>query len=39
MLSMKNYMEVIVMNTMDDILKDINMCRCDKCGGHSRQGP
>ena len=31
MLSMKNYMEVIVMNTMDDILKDINMCRCDKC--------
>lgn len=31
MLSMKNYMEVIVMNTMDDILKDINMCKCEKC--------
>lgn len=31
MLSMRNYMEVIVMNAMDDILKDINMCKCEKC--------
>jgi competence protein ComFB len=31
MLSMRNYMEVIVMSTMDDILKDINMCKCEKC--------
>jgi len=31
MLSMKNYMEEIVLNAMDDILKDINMCKCEKC--------
>jgi len=31
MYSMKNYMEVIVFNTMDEILKDINMCKCEKC--------
>lgn len=31
MLTLKNYMEAIVMNAMDDILKDINMCKCDKC--------
>ena len=28
---MKNYMEEIVFNAMDDILKDINMCRCERC--------
>lgn len=28
---MKNYMEEIVFNTMDDILKDINMCKCERC--------
>lgn len=27
----KNYMEVIVSNLMDEILKDINACTCDKC--------
>ncbi|HHW22484.1 MAG TPA: late competence development ComFB family protein [Clostridiaceae bacterium] len=28
---MKNYMEEIVLNTMDEILKDIKMCTCDRC--------
>lgn len=31
MLQLKNYMEEIVLNTMDDVLKDINMCHCDLC--------
>ena len=31
MLLMKNYMEEIVLSALDDILKDINMCKCDKC--------
>lgn len=31
MLTMKNYMEEIVISAMDDILKDINMCNCTKC--------
>jgi competence protein ComFB len=30
-LQMKNYMEEIVLNSMDDILKDINMCKCERC--------
>ncbi len=28
---MKNYMEEIVWSSLDEILKDINMCRCDRC--------
>ncbi|NLL68186.1 MAG: late competence development ComFB family protein [Clostridiaceae bacterium] len=28
---MKNYMEEIVFAAMEDILKDINMCTCDRC--------
>lgn len=31
MLQMKNYMEEIVLSTIDDILKDINMCKCSRC--------
>jgi len=27
----KNYMEEIVFNSMDEILKDINMCKCEIC--------
>jgi competence protein ComFB len=27
----KNYMEEIVFHLMDDILKDVNACTCDKC--------
>ncbi|NLU52632.1 MAG: late competence development ComFB family protein [Clostridiaceae bacterium] len=28
---LKNYMEEIVLSTMEEILKDINMCKCDRC--------
>lgn len=28
---MKNYMEEIVAGSLDDILKDINICKCDRC--------
>jgi competence protein ComFB len=28
---LKNYMEEIVFNLMEDVLKDINMCTCEKC--------
>ncbi|NLX64418.1 MAG: late competence development ComFB family protein [Clostridiaceae bacterium] len=28
---MKNYMEEIVLSAMDDILKDINVCTCERC--------
>jgi competence protein ComFB len=28
---LKNYMEEVVFNLMPDILKDINMCTCEKC--------
>lgn len=28
---MKNYMEEIVIGALDDILKDINMCHCERC--------
>lgn len=31
MLQMKNYMEEIVLSSMDEILKDINMCKCERC--------
>lgn len=27
----KNYMEEIVLNSVDDVLKDINMCKCETC--------
>lgn len=27
----KNYMEEIVFHSMDDVLKDINMCKCETC--------
>lgn len=27
----KNYMEEIVFNSMDEILRDINMCKCEIC--------
>ena len=30
-MELKNYMEEIVLQSMDDILKDINMCKCDIC--------
>lgn len=29
--SYKNYMEEIVLGYLDDILKEINMCHCDRC--------
>lgn len=28
---LKNYMEEIVYNFLDDVLKDVNMCKCDIC--------
>lgn len=28
---MKNYMEEIVLSNMEEILKDIKMCNCDRC--------
>jgi competence protein ComFB len=28
---MKNYMEEIVIGSLDDILRDIKMCKCDRC--------
>ncbi len=28
---MKNYMEVIVFHAMEEILKDINVCSCERC--------
>ena len=31
MSSLSNYMEDIVIKMEDDILKDINVCMCDKC--------
>lgn len=27
----KNYMEEIVFNSIDEVLKDINMCKCETC--------
>jgi competence protein ComFB len=30
-LHLKNYMEIIVENSMDNVLKDYAGCRCDKC--------
>ncbi len=28
---MKNYMEEIVLSAMEDILKDIKVCNCERC--------
>jgi len=30
-LNIKNYMEEVVYELFDDILKDLNVCTCDKC--------
>ncbi|NLM74705.1 MAG: late competence development ComFB family protein [Clostridiaceae bacterium] len=30
-LKMKNYMEEIVLHTMEEILPDINVCQCERC--------
>jgi len=30
-LNIKNYMEEVVYELFDDILKDLNICTCDKC--------
>ncbi|AGC68267.1 hypothetical protein Cst_c12760 [Thermoclostridium stercorarium subsp. stercorarium DSM 8532] len=30
-MELKNYMEEIVFNFIDDVLKDIDMCKCDIC--------
>lgn len=31
MLKIKNYMEEIVFSLIDEVLEDINVCKCDKC--------
>ncbi|HEX9060696.1 MAG TPA: late competence development ComFB family protein [Clostridia bacterium] len=31
MAQIKNYMEVIVFNLMNEVLPDINVCTCEKC--------
>lgn len=31
MAQIKNYMEEIVFNLMEEVLKDINVCTCEKC--------
>lgn len=28
---LKNLMEELVINSLEDVLKDINMCRCETC--------
>lgn len=30
-LILKNYMEETVFNIIDDVLKDIDVCKCEKC--------
>jgi len=30
-MELKNYMEEIVFNYMDEVLKDFDMCKCDIC--------
>ncbi|NLG89708.1 MAG: late competence development ComFB family protein [Clostridiaceae bacterium] len=30
-MEIKNYMEEVVFHCMDDVLKDINMCKCEIC--------
>lgn len=31
MAQIKNFMEVIVFNLMNEVLPDINVCKCEKC--------
>lgn len=31
MITLKNYMEEIVLNLLEDVLDDINMCKCELC--------
>jgi competence protein ComFB len=31
MVTLKNYMEEIVLNLMEGVLDDINMCKCELC--------
>ena len=31
MFTLKNYMEEIVFNQMQSVLRDIDMCKCEKC--------
>lgn len=31
MQKIKNYMEEIVFSLIDEVLEDINVCKCDKC--------
>lgn len=31
MIVLKNYMEEVVMNSMEGVLDDINMCKCELC--------
>jgi len=30
-MQLKNYMEEVVLRTMEEILPDINVCRCESC--------
>jgi len=30
-MEIKNYMEEVVFHCMDEVLKDINMCKCEVC--------
>jgi competence protein ComFB len=31
MVILKNYMEDVVLNIMDSVLKDMEICKCEKC--------
>lgn len=31
MVTLKNYMEEVVLNLIDSVLNDIDMCKCDLC--------
>ncbi len=31
MITLKNYMEEVVLNLMEGVLDDINMCKCELC--------
>lgn len=28
---LKNYMEEVVLNLIDDVIKDVDVCKCEKC--------
>lgn len=30
-MNLKNYMEEVVLSFMDEVLKDINVCSCERC--------